>query len=230
METAAGCCLLLILLTEGMERGACSLFTKDDIIFDPPSGSRFYTQSSEGVSILVSKNLVGYVAWQQERNSTFLLSVDVDVSDKYTQDVAFVRRKGEKQQSPSSYPVSIPVETFISSNEHLPPNSTASQLFIIDSVGIGYGKLIISILEQRDVNITETLVSEPYQLSSVRRLRGVDIGFNTFVTILAVVNAFALGSLTDMNTIREQLERKAVLTVAMVTHYLIVPLVSDHYG
>lgn len=211
---------VLLLLLHRLNYVKCDQFAPSDITFYPPSGSQFHMHTSTTVAASISGNMADYM--MRQRNLTFHLSVNSYESDA----VIRVWKKGGKAHSRVPYPIEISIGRALM-NTTSPLNSTANELFVVDMVGIGYAQLVFNVIEQRTTNSTMTLLSQVYQLSSVRKLRAVDIGFNTFITILAVLNMFALGCLTDMDTVKQQLERKAALAAAMVAHYLIVPLVSN---
>lgn len=194
--------------------------TEQRFTADPPSGSSFRLHDTKTIRFTLQDETVQYIISQN--SSRFYIGVEYNTSRITSRNVVLTSvdlPRLYKINSTSYYEI----PEVVANDTQLAPN--ISFTISADMKQIGYANLAIQVLETASDNTTRLLATELYALVCVREVRLVDIGFNAAITILVVMNTFALGCVTDFNTIKMAMDKKHI-GVAMCTQCIIIPIVS----
>ena len=97
------------------------------------------------------------------------------------------------------------------------PGLSASNL---DKTGSGF------LNDDDSVSAAPTLSTLEYPVTVVRRLRNVDVVFDFVVAVMACLNSFSMGCLTDWPSLRHHLKHPSALLIGLACQFLVMPSVS----
>jgi len=222
--------------------GSIEANNTSDFIFNPPNHSQFIAGTSRGDDVYfnISDPLRTYASYQKNNGHRYFAGIIYDFKDVWLYSAVKLRKTPRviylepKQYNLSQYFMLWPIQLDNEQNSQpIRTNDTASRnAFQIRLDNIGYPKFAIEIIEykqDRTYHILDRYTQVYYMISS-RKQRGVDLGFNVATTIIGLLNIFAIGCVTDMQTLRLQLKESIIpVCIAAGTQYIITPLVSTDY-
>lgn len=205
------------------------------LTFDPWNRTETEVNHIVPVRLKLSMPLNDYAIDHSARGSTFFVGVIYDRSNEDLTNMISVSRSS-KLDSLSSKTYNLTYALFWA----LQLNFTASKSvatskaangtnineFMVSLTGIGYPSIGVDILERTQDNVTKVLLRETYIMRLIRKYRTVDLGFTIAITVVGMLNIFAIGCLTEVNVLRTQF-RKSLIPVCLAsgTQYIITPLV-----
>jgi len=197
----------------------------------PESGSDFTRHRRKYVTYYLSNELSSYT--QTRGSSKFYLAIDYDRKNSKVSSIFTINEFGS---SPNQVLIAREfnlTDFFLLQEMDNSPtayNGTFSQknkiLLLVD--GIGYAKFHLSLIEITSDNRSMVIVDhQPYEVKAVRRERMVDLGFDTAIIILAILNTFALGCVTDLSLVWRKLrDDLAKLAISSIVQFIAMPVVS----
>ena len=185
--------------------------TNHRLILSPNSDSEFNLHDQVSISCNLTNTTLQYIS--SKNSSRFYLGI-----------------KHEKNKIKARNVVSIhsDVLPLYTSNgtSYYKLSEDGNVFFTADMSQIGYARAEISLVEITPDNKTELLSVEEYKMKCKRPVRQVDTGFNVSITVVVILNTFALGCVTDIEDLRQIKQRKVNILIALLTQYLAIPMVS----
>lgn len=207
------------------------------LTFNPPDKSTYVMHSKTDVTINISSTLYDYAIYYREKGSSFYVGVKLDMRNRYLlamikvkklTNVVYHRSKAFNLSYHMLWPLQIENEMNNANYlEEAEPVNLNGFLLLIDS--IGYPSIELNLIELDDMNKTTVIHQQQYHIKIIRNYRTVDLGFTLTVTIVALMNTFAIGSLTDVAVLRAHVKDSVIpMCIAAGTQYIAVPLVSNY--
>lgn len=189
----------------------------EDIIFSPISNSTCYSGGKATLQYDITGSLQEYI--QIRNDSTLYLGVNYkEKQERWSKVVAFEEQRNWAGNQKLEYQTSHRLNS--------PGYNSSSEEFLMYLNGIGHIELQIEVIEVTDYNKTKVIVTAPYKLTATRKQRLVDRAFNSSIAILAILNAFALGCISDIKLVKHELKKPIKMAITFLTQYCVLPLVS----
>lgn len=207
--------------------------TSESILsFDPPNGTEQIVHSNFYVQINISTQLLDYA--KSKNGSMFFIGIVYDSSDRHLRNMLTVAKSTKVDYIYSrkynlTYYLCWKLQVNNSINDK-PSEGDESRRnrngFVLTVENIGYPKIGFNIIERNESNHTEVIYENTYYLIGVRKHRIVDIGFTIVISVVGVLNIFAIGCMTEIGVLRSQF-RKSLIPVSLAagTQYIVTPLV-----
>lgn len=160
-------------------------------------------------------NLTYYLFWKVQTNS-LMPNVDNEFVKAYNRSNHIFRKPSTGDNATNLAPkiVSTPLV------------SRRRGDFLITIANIGYPKIEIHLLEKKPNASAHVVHKETYHIRAIRKYRAVDLGFTIVITVIGILNVFAIGCMTKTPVLRSQLKKSIVpVCLASGTQYIITPLV-----
>ena len=200
-----------------------------EIYLQSRNGSRVETNTKIRVTYNFSQTTLDYI--RGKPNSEFFLGITYEDSEKYRANVLSINREDNDasiylKRYHAKYHRAIRLEPETINLDYLTVNETDLPGIMIYIRQIGHVSFEVDLLELSNANKTVILTSKEYPMTAIRKLRKVDTSFNVAVTILGILNTFALGCVTDIGILKEAASRKIHILLSVVTQYVLMPMVS----
>ena len=85
-------------------------------------------------------------------------------------------------------------------------------------------------IEELENDDSYTSAQLDYQVSVIRKLRVVDMGFNCVIIVIAMLNSFGMGCLTDWASVRMHLIHPTSLLLTAACQFVLLPMVGVDTG
>lgn len=226
---------LVVSLDDPLSEYTTAATDEPTFTFDPPIRSVLDVNTRTQVVFNVSAELARYVNFY--RNSTIFVGVMFDEEDKFSTDMMSISKThkveydfSRKYNASYKYPLFWQLQPNNDFNHKVYPRDDAGlhrNVFTMTIKSIGYPRLNVQIIERFANNTTDIRISETYQITAMRKHREVDLGFTVAISIVGLLNIFAIGCMTEMPVLRSQLKKSIIpVCLASGTQYIIIPLVS----
>jgi len=205
------------------------------LIFTPPDLSPLNVSTTIFVHLNLSKELLNYARYFLDRGHRFYIGLTFNKLDpKLANMMSLLPSQSIKYELSKTYNLSYNLFWELKSNgdyigapASVRPNDTqVANGFILSITNIGYPYIHIDILEHQTDNIS-VIYQDKYQVKAIRSYRTADLGFTIAITVISMLNSFAIGCLAEVAVLRAQLKKSYVpIGVAAGTQYLAIPAVS----
>ena len=223
-------------LTEPFSDQTTTSINEPNFTFDPPTRTIQNVNTWTQVGFNVSTELARYITFY--KNSTFFVGVMFDKGDEFSSDMISISKTHKveydfpiKYNSSYIYPLFWQVQPNNELNRRVIPLDEAAlhrNVFSLSIKSIGYPRLNVHLIERFANNSTEIRIAEKYHITAVRENRQVDLGFTVAISVVGILNIFAIGCMTEIPVLRSQLKKSIIpVCLASATQYIIIPLVSE---
>lgn len=197
------------------------------VLFNPESGSSFNTNILQRISYTIPPSTIDYM--KGKSLSKFYLGIDYDIKDIYlTTVIAIAKIQGDQSSYLKWFHTKYHRAIYLDLNElnvSQSDNDTRTPGFNTYILHAGHTSFGLDLVELTSDNVTQVLYSNQYLVTAVREQRLVDTSFNIAITILAVLNTFALGCITDIEALKKAKDHKRNILLSAIHQYVLMPLV-----
>lgn len=202
-------------------------------LYDPPHLSAQYVNTRFQVGINISQELMDYIKYY--RASTFFIGVKFEKDDEHSKTMISIAPTHKVVYDLSrKYNVTYPLFWKIQPDNELNRRVLAvdeadlsRNIFTLTVKSVGYPRLDVHVVERLPDNTTMIRMRDVYHIITQRKERLVDLGFTVAISIVGILNIFAIGCMTEIPVLRSQLKKSVIpVCLASGTQYIILPLVS----
>ncbi|XP_067937601.1 sodium/bile acid cotransporter 5-like [Watersipora subatra] len=213
-----------------METTPYSPYYERDLLFHPPGNMKQILYSQYYVQINISTQLEDYIVIEMLNGGIdFFIGLTKPKNDLTTilpfDKIKYIPSKNYNL----SYQLFWRLQVNNSMNIEptvLDSNSLNRNGFVLTLSKLGYSSVDVHVI-QRVNNVSSLISAQSYNITAIRKYRKVDLGFTIAITIVGLLNIFAIGCMSEVAVLRSQFKKSLIpVGLASATQYVITPLLT----